>query len=35
MLENINFSYIAQNHSSMTLLAQFVYRCKCGIISEI
>ena len=28
MLENMNLSCLAQNHSSMTRLKQFVYRCQ-------
>ena len=28
VLENMNLSYLAQNHSSVTRLKQFVYRCQ-------
>ena len=28
VLENMNLSYLAQNHSSVTRLEQFVYRCQ-------
>ena len=28
VLENTNLSFPAQNHSSMTRLKQFVYRCQ-------
>ena len=28
VLENINLYYLAQNHSSVTRLKQFVYRCQ-------
>ena len=34
MLENINFSYIAQNHLSITILIHFVYRCQLNITTE-
>ena len=27
-LENMNLSYLAQNHSSVTSFKQFVYRCQ-------
>ena len=33
-LENINLSYIAQNHSSVTILKHFVYRWQIDIIPE-
>ena len=28
VLANMNLSYLAQNHSSVTRLKQFVYRCQ-------
>ena len=28
MLENLNLSHLTQNHSSVTRLKQFVYRCQ-------
>ena len=28
VLENMNLSFFAQNHSSVTRLKQFVYRCQ-------
>ena len=28
VLENMNHSHLAQNHSSVTRLKQFVYRCQ-------
>ena len=28
VLENMNLSYLPQNHSSVTRLKQFVYRCQ-------
>ena len=28
MLKNMNLSYLAQNHLSMTRLKHFVYRCQ-------
>ena len=31
-LENINLSYIAQNHSSVTILTHFVYRYHKGYL---
>ena len=34
MLENMNLSYLAQNHLSMTRLKQFVYRCQMYITTE-
>ena len=33
-LENINLSYIVQNHSSVTILKHFVYRYQMNIITE-
>ena len=33
-LENINLSYIAQNHSSVTILKHFVYGYQMNIITE-
>ena len=34
VFEIINLSYIAQNHSSMTILIQFVYRYQMCITNE-
>ena len=34
VLENMNLSYLAQNHSSMTRLKEFVYRCQMYNITE-
>ena len=34
VLENINFSYIAQNHSTDNNLIQFVYRCQMSYLDE-
>ena len=28
VLENMSLSYLAQNHSSVTRLKQFIYRCQ-------
>ena len=32
--KNINLSYIAQNHSSVTILKHFVYKWRIDITSE-
>ena len=35
MLENNNLSYIAQNHSSVTISKPFVYRRQMNITTEL
>ena len=32
--ENMNLSYLAQNHSSVTRLKQFIYRCQMYNITQ-